>query len=49
MRMLLCMILVLALAACTAGEPFDYTEVDELPDEPGLFTGEDGEYVIDGR
>jgi hypothetical protein len=35
----------LALAAC-AGEPFDYTPADRIQPGPGLFSGEDGEFVI---
>lgn len=37
----------LALGACAAGEPREPTKtVDEIPDGPGLFSGEDGEFVI---
>ncbi len=38
----------LALAACGAVEPFEYTEIHEIPEGPGIFTGEDGEWVIYG-
>lgn len=34
------------LAACSGVEPFAYTEVHEIPPGPGLFSGEDGEFVI---
>ena len=35
----------LGLAAC-AGEPFDYVPGDAIRPGPGLFSGEDGEFVI---
>lgn len=35
--------LALALGACEMAKPFDYAEFDQ---RPGLFTGEDGEWVI---
>ncbi len=34
------------LAACSGVQPFAYTEVHELPPGPGLFSGEDGEFVL---
>jgi hypothetical protein len=39
--------ILLALSACATGEPREPTKaVDEIPDGPGLFSGEDGEFVI---
>lgn len=34
------------LGACSGVEPFAYTEVHEIQPGPGLFSGEDGEFVI---
>ncbi|MDH3658539.1 MAG: hypothetical protein OEU92_00700 [Alphaproteobacteria bacterium] len=46
LRLLFGMIL-LSLVACAAGESREPTKVvDEIPDGPGLFSGEDGEFVI---
>lgn len=36
----------LLLAACVKAEPFESDEVDEIPTGSGVFTGEDGEFVI---
>lgn len=39
--------MVLTLAACGIGQPLETTKVvDEIPPGPGLFSGEDGEFVI---
>jgi len=39
--------LVLTLGACAIGEPSDYVNVvDEIPPGPGIFSGEDGEFVL---
>ncbi len=35
-----------ALAACSLGEPVDYTPIDEIPPGPGLLSGEDGEFTL---
>ena len=40
--------LAVALAACAGAKPFEYHPTDEIPEGPGLFTGEDGEWVIYG-
>ncbi|MEE8248452.1 MAG: hypothetical protein V3S87_14460 [Alphaproteobacteria bacterium] len=40
--------LALALAACAGAKPFEYHPLDEIPEGPGLVTGEDGEWVIYG-
>lgn len=41
------MIMMLGLGACAVGKPFEQpTVVDEIPPGPGLFSGEDGEFVI---
>lgn len=38
--------LLAALSAC-AGKPLEPTKVvDEIPEGPGVFSGEDGEFVI---
>lgn len=38
---------MLALGACAGGEPREPTKVvDELPPGPGVFSGEDGEFVL---
>ncbi len=34
------------LAACAVAKPFEYHPTDEIPEGPGLVTGEDGEWVI---
>ena len=39
-------VLVIALAACERGTPFQPQAVDELKEGPGLFTGEAGRFVI---
>ena len=40
--------LALLLAACAGAKPFEYHPIHEIPEGPGLFTGEDGEWVIYG-
>lgn len=44
-KLLTVMMLVLAsvLGACESAKPFDYEEFDK---KPGLFTGEDGKWVV---
>ena len=37
---------VMLLGACVNAEPFQSDDVDEIPSGDGLFTGEDGEFVI---
>ena len=37
-----------ALVACADVKPFEYTPGSEIPPGPGLFSGEDGEFVILG-
>jgi hypothetical protein len=40
-------LLLLCLAACgIETKPSTYTPVSEIPDRPGLFSGEHGEFVI---
>lgn len=40
--------LVLLLVACGVQiEPFEPTPVSEIPDGPGLFTGDNGKWEID--
>lgn len=46
MRGLTAAMLLLALLACAGGEPLEPTRADEIPPGPGLFSGEDGEFVI---
>ncbi len=38
--------ILLAVAACARGTPFQPTAVDEIKPGPGLFTGEAGAFVI---
>ncbi len=40
--------LAFLLAACAGAKPFEYHPIHEIPEGPGLFTGEDGEWVIYG-
>ncbi len=35
-----------ALAACSLGEPAEYTAIDEIPPGPGLLTGAEGEFTL---
>ena len=42
---------ILALAACGTGEPIDpdmISKPDEMQPGPGVFSGEDGEFVLNG-
>lgn len=41
-------VLAFLLAACVGAKPFEYHPIDEIPEGPGLVTGEDGEWVIYG-
>jgi len=45
-----CLLLLLAtlgvLAGCAHSEPFEYVAIDEIPPGPGLFSGEEGEFVL---
>lgn len=34
------------LAACSGVQPFEYTEVHEIPPGPGLVSGEIGEFEL---
>ena len=34
------------LASCANSQPYEYRRIDEVPDGPGLFSGEDGEFTI---
>ncbi len=48
-KLLALALLAVGLAACSVGEPLDQAtleESDEIPPGPGLFSGEDGEFVI---
>lgn len=39
--------LLMLLSACAGGEPREPTKVvDEIPEGPGVFSGEDGEFVL---
>ena len=46
MRSTLFSLLVLMMAACAAGEPLETTRIDDIPNGPGLLTGDGGEFVI---
>ena len=39
-------LLAVSLAACGAYRPFEYVDTNNTIVGPGLFTGEDGEWVI---
>lgn len=34
------------LAGCTQGKPLTHVAADEIPPGPGLFSGEEGEFVL---
>jgi hypothetical protein len=34
------------LAACSGVRSYEFVAIDEIPPGPGLFSGEDGEFVI---
>ncbi len=38
--------LVFALSACAQHKPFESADISEIPDGPGLLSGEDGEWTI---
>ena len=42
----LALLITLGLAACAQIKPFEPVPIDEIPEGPGLLTGEDGEYKI---
>ncbi len=44
--LVLAIALLLALAACGRGTPFQPAATDEIKPGPGLFTGEAGAFVI---
>ncbi len=48
MRLALALGVVFALAACGSYEPFEPHPIDEIPQGPGLLTGEDGEWNVLG-
>jgi len=41
--------LAAGLAACANAQPYKFTAIDEIPPGPGLFSGEDGEFVVYSR
>lgn len=41
-----CAAMILLVSACAHYEPFDPTPVADIPEGPGLFSGEDGEWVL---
>ena len=45
---ILCIVLLTLLGAggCAHVEPYEFQPTDEIPAGPGLFSGEDGEFVI---
>lgn len=45
-RFLALAVLTGTLAACSGVQPFEYTEVHEIPPGPGLFSGETGEFEL---
>jgi hypothetical protein len=38
--------MILLAAGCAHMQPFEFQEIDEIPPGPGLFSGDDGEFVI---
>ena len=34
------------LGACAEIKPFEYRETDEIPEGPGLFTGDEGAFTF---
>ncbi len=48
-RLVLLAVLAAGLAACSGVQPYSYTPIDEIPPGPGLFSGEDGEFVLYSR
>ncbi|MET4702316.1 hypothetical protein ABIE65_005371 [Constrictibacter sp. MBR-5] len=38
-----------ALAACANVKPFDYAAPHEVKPGPGIFSGQDGEFVLLGK
>lgn len=47
--LILLLALSLAMTACAGsrGEPLQYTDRDEIPEGPGLLTGEDGAFTLE--
>lgn len=45
-KILFIFFVVTVLAACAKSEPFEYHRIDEIPEGPGLFSGEDGEFTL---
>ncbi len=47
MKQLILMVLAsVVLAGCAHSQPYEYHRIDEIPEGPGLFSGEDGEFTI---
>ncbi len=38
--------LAIVLTACGKAKPLDYTQTGEIPPGPGLFSGDDGRFVV---
>ena len=36
----------LVLTGCATAEPYEFHPIDEIPEGPGLFSGEDGEFIL---
>lgn len=36
----------LVLVSCANPRPFEYHKIDEIPEGPGLFSGEKGEIIL---
>lgn len=45
-RLAFAAVLVAGLAACSEMQPATYTELHEIPDGPGLLSGDDGAFVV---
>lgn len=46
MRYLIILLSCLVLTACGSYEPLEPQAADEIPDGPGLLTGEDGKFTV---
>ncbi len=48
-QLLTAVLIAAFLGACSNIQPVVFVPIDEIPPGPGLFSGEDGEFVIRGR
>lgn len=45
---ILFLLLAMTLMGCADMKPLDYRAIDQIKPGPGLFTGEDGEFLLYG-